>query len=288
MTQRINPQFDPRPVDELVAAALSEQDEDLAWDAVSALHWRGSHEVLHKSETLCQSECDQERKLGADILGQLGVPERAFPQESRRLLFSMLESESHSDVLQAIFVAFSHLGTPSVIPLAARCVGHPDSDVRHAVVLAISGHEDDLAVDLLIALSNDLDSHVRDWATFALGSQIETDTPKIRNALAARLDDSDDDTRGEAMIGLAKRKDQRVIPAIQKDLATCVSYMAIEAASYLGSPALLPALVELRELPNVPPDFLDGAISDCTPNQSLPERCRTEGLPERPSPTDDV
>lgn len=267
MTQRINPQYDPRLVDELVTAALTEPDEELAWDAVGALHWRGTYEVLQKAEALCQSEYAQERKLGADILGQLGVPDRTFPKDSCRLLFSMLEKEFDNDVLQSIFVAFSHLDAPGVIAIAPRYVDHPDADVRHAVVLAISAYEDELAVDLLIKLSNDLDSDVRDWATFGLGTQIKSDTPKIRNALAARLDDPDDDTRGEAMIGLAQRKDQRVIPAIQNDLATCVSEKAIEAASYFGSPALLPALMALRGLPNLSHDFLESAISDCTPNK---------------------
>lgn len=38
--------YDPRLVDDLVNAATIETDEDVAWDAVSALHLRGTREVL--------------------------------------------------------------------------------------------------------------------------------------------------------------------------------------------------------------------------------------------------
>jgi hypothetical protein len=41
----------------------------------------------------------------------------------------------------------------------------------------------------------------------ALNAQLNLDSPEIRAALIARLDDADDDTRGEAMIGMARRKD---------------------------------------------------------------------------------
>jgi HEAT repeat protein len=40
------PKDDPQSVNELISAALSEPDEDLAWDAISALHWCGSRAML--------------------------------------------------------------------------------------------------------------------------------------------------------------------------------------------------------------------------------------------------
>ena len=73
---------DPRTVEELVSLALSEQDENAAWDVVSILHLRGTHEVFDAARSLCQSCCDAEQTLGVNILGQLGVPDHSFPDES--------------------------------------------------------------------------------------------------------------------------------------------------------------------------------------------------------------
>jgi HEAT repeat protein len=266
MSERILPQHDTRSVDELIEAALTALDEEVAWDSTCALHWRGTAEVLGRAQLLCRSDCSEERRLGANILGQLGVPDRTFPSECAALLFTMLDSEIDADVLQAIFSAFGHLHESKVIAVAPQYAKHPDSDVRFAVVLALTGHEDEAAVDLLIALSDDSDSDVRDWATFGLGTQLKLDTPQIRNALTARLDDPDDDARGEAMIGLAYRRDRRAIPAIKKDLESCVTEKAVEAAAIFESPELLPALIALRGLPGISSTFLEGAISDCTPH----------------------
>jgi HEAT repeat protein len=177
----------------------------------------------------------------------------------------MLWSEQEPDVLQSVFVAFSHLHEPKAIPLATKYASHRSPDVRHAVVLALSGQDHPLAVDLLVQLTSDSDSDVRDWATFALGTQTELDTPQIREALAARLNDSDLDTRCEAMIGLAHRHDQRTIPAIGRELEKEeIGHLAIEAAAISASPALLPPLRVLREVWQCDtPSILHEAIAAC-------------------------
>jgi HEAT repeat protein len=67
---------DSRSVEELVRLALTEPDEDAAWEAVSVLHSKGSREVLAAAKRLCDSDSADERQLGANILGQLGMPGR--------------------------------------------------------------------------------------------------------------------------------------------------------------------------------------------------------------------
>jgi HEAT repeat protein len=63
----------------------------------------------------------------------------------------------------------------------------------------------------LIRLTNDDSSDVRDDAVFGLGSILDLDTAEIRDALRARLFDSDLDTRLEALVGLAERRDPTVL-----------------------------------------------------------------------------
>jgi hypothetical protein len=72
-----HPRDDARSVDELISVALSGPDEDHAWDAIWVLRWRVTLGVFERSSGLCWSFCPVERKLGADILGQLGIPDQA-------------------------------------------------------------------------------------------------------------------------------------------------------------------------------------------------------------------
>lgn len=256
---------DPRSVDELINAALGEP-EDTAWNAVSSLHWRGTREVLVRATELCGSECPQERKLGADILGQLGVPERTDPDQCVRILLAMLDREQDDLALRSIFIALSHQDRPEAIPAAARFASHPDPEVRYAVVLALNGQTEPAAIDLLIVLSRDPSAEVRDWATFGLGTILELDSPDIRTALADRLDDPDDDTRGEALVGLARRGDRRVVPVLVNEFhSDFVSYLALEAAELIGAPELHAPLVSIRDWFDDWPDLINRAIAACRP-----------------------
>ena len=239
---------DPRSVSELVSFILSGPEEETRWDAVAALQWRGSRDVLERAIGLCQSDCALERRTGADILGQLGLPDRTFPKACVHALLMVLEAEQDPEVLQSILVAFGHLREPEAIGPASRFRDHADPEVRFAVVHAMTGHEDSRAIAVLIELTRDPEAHVRDWATFGLGSQVQVDTPALREALVERLADEDGDTRGEAMVGLARRRDRRVIPALVEELASgSVGTYAVEAAALIGEPQLHALLVALKD-----------------------------------------
>ncbi len=214
MTDHRDPKSAPHAVQELVNVAIDEIDRNVAWEAVCALHWRGSRDVLEVAQDLCQQSCPKERKLGCDILGQIGVPERTFPEDCVVTLLETLGGEKEPSVLQSIFVALYHLGDERSISVATAFKNHPEEDVRHAVVLALTGHDNESALATLIELTNDPSPQVRDWATFGLGTQSAADSPAIRDALAARVNDVDADTRGEALVGLARRGDSRAVDAI--------------------------------------------------------------------------
>jgi HEAT repeat protein len=259
---------DPRSTEELIRLALTERDEDMAWESVTALHFRGTREVLEAAELLCDSDLPTERELGATLLGQLGVPERTFPDECFDCLEGMIQSEEDPDVLQAIAIAFGHLDDPRCIEILIPFKNHPSDIVRWGVVHGISGHDFPAAIETLIELSRDLDEEIRDWATFGLGTLIDTDSEEIREALWARVSDSYGDARAEAMMGLARRKDPRTVGLLLKELAEeDVDSMAIDAAEELGDPALLPALTLLKkrwpENRREEEEWLDKAIASC-------------------------
>jgi hypothetical protein len=156
------------------------------------------------------------RSVAAYVAGQLGAPVRTLPEESAALLERMAERESDPRVLAVIAEAFGHLGERWGLPWLLRLRRHADAGVRDGVATALAGRSEGTAVDALIELSADPDPAIRDWATFALGTLAEHDSSRLRDALVARLDDADPETRIEALHGLALREDTRAIePALE-------------------------------------------------------------------------
>jgi HEAT repeat protein len=262
---------DPRTTATLLRQALdAADDDDTNSDALTVLHFRATREVLDAVTPLCQSQDPRERSVAASVLGQLGVPERAYPEESHALLAAMLRRERDPGVLHDLGVACGHLLHPGAVPLLVELAGHAESQVRLGVVFGLLTREDGLSVATLIRLSADEQSEsVRDWATFGLGQQIDLDTPAIRDALAARLTDADGPTRGEAMVGLATRGDERVLPALIAALAMDEDEfgerydLVLQAADEFADPRLLPALRARHK--RTPDDLtLESAIERCS------------------------
>jgi HEAT repeat protein len=194
------------------------------WNQVVALHKRGDHATFRAAADLVESPDPATRTLAIDVLAQLGaepnvrLERRPFAAPAAKLLLDRLPTEDSAEVLTSIGMAFGHLRDPRCIPALRGLRDHPDPRVRYGVVFGLSGIDDDLAVQTLIELSGDRDPHVRDWATFGLGMQIDRDDPAVRDALVARLEDPDNDTRGEAIRGLATRGDTRAIPQLLHEL----------------------------------------------------------------------
>jgi HEAT repeats len=224
-------------VDELYALARSSQDEDAYWAVVSELHTRVNDHTFRIADVLCDSLAVGERCLGADVLGQLGAADGATPAESpfasaaARVLLRLLEEDDEPAVLSSAAIGLGHLRDERAIAPLATLASHASAEVRRAVVHGLMGHEDDRAVNAMLLLTDDSDPTVRDWATFALGVQIDRDTPEVREALAARLGDDDENTRNEAIRGLAVRGDAR---AIEPALAAEASPEIDEAIAYLA------------------------------------------------------
>jgi HEAT repeat protein len=230
---------DPRPTWDLINIALSESDEEKAWDAIGVLHFRANREVFDAAAKLCGSECPTERSLGASILGQIGVEQRLFLDQSLTVLLDSLSKERDVEAFQSICFALGHRGDQRAIAPVLELRQHPDANVRYAVVHALSCHADERAIQGLIELTLDTDPLVRDWATFGIGSLIEIDSPAIRTALFRRIHDEDDDVRGEALVGLARRGDPRVIEPLIHELDSHNSnHYVIEAASLIGATRL--------------------------------------------------
>jgi hypothetical protein len=112
----------------------------------------------------------------------------------------------------------------------------------------------------VIALTEDYDATNRDWATFILGHD-ERDTPAIRNALLARVDDPEERIRAEAIVGLARRDKMLALPFVRRALAAESAMVNIfEAAAIVADASLIDALREYAEA--APADWDGGTITD--------------------------
>ena len=78
--------------------------------------------------------------------------------------------------------------------------------------------DDPRAVQGLMALMQDTEENVRDWATFGLGVLGDADSSAIRDALCQRITDPNRDVREEAILALSKRKVLRAVPALIAEL----------------------------------------------------------------------
>ncbi len=248
--------------EELIASALyASNDEDRYWQLVYQLQDRGTAEIFSAACALTLSETASERVLGVRILSQGQSFTKTFRDEVE-LLLQLLESESDADVLAALGSALGHWQEPRAIHRLSELRAHPSANVRFGVVMGMVGHDDPVAIRTLIGLSEDVDTDVRDWATFGLGSQIDRDTDEIRSMLERRLDDSDADTRLEALVGLARRKDERALAPLLEELSQeKVASGALEAAEAFADPRLCDALVRLR---GAGVDAVSAAIRSCS------------------------
>jgi HEAT repeats len=133
---------------------------------------------------------------------------------------------------------------PAALRTVLSLVDHPEPAVRRAVAQVLprltTRPRPTGVVPALITLSDDLVAEVRDCACHALGTRLsDVDTPEVRDALIARLSDRNRDVRGEALIGLARRHDPRVLPVLRRCLAgDDVWLIEMMAAGAIGHPSL--------------------------------------------------
>jgi HEAT repeat protein len=225
-------------IDDLFAQTLAgDYDADASLEAVNALQNMGNREVFDRAALWCRSTDPLERARGADILAQLGRtaehPDTIYPDESFAAVSTMIQGETEPLPLSSAIHAAGHIGNPLALPLITKHRAHADPEVRLAVAFSLGQFPGDpSAAEALLTLTCDADDDVRDWATFGIGALGKLDSPEIRDALICRLKDSWDDVRQEAMVGLARLKDRRVIAELLSVLEQPeVPDLAIEAAS---------------------------------------------------------
>lgn len=245
-------------------------DSDLIWDPLIRLRESGTRSVLDRVLVWCQDPDRYRRAIGVLILAQFGKDGREYPDESVAMIRSMIPNEQDVEVMTSLIAAVHFRGLVDCLPWLFSLVGHPSEDVRWHLAWALpieKGKEvvvDRETIETLVRLACDLEPRVRDWATFSLG-MTEADSPEIRDVMLQRIIDSDFDTRSEAAIWLAKRKEPRgIIPLRDCLLSDRVGEFHVEAAWMYADPQLKDALVTLKRWWDVDSELLDRAIAACS------------------------
>jgi len=243
-----------------------------SWDSSLALvHYRGGEEEFRLGKTYLSSDDPLDRTVGADILGQLGWRDETFLDDSVSLLITALQDKVDS-VVYCACVALGHRSDPRAIAHVIELAKNPSTEIRNGVVFALLGHTSTEAIDTMLTLTRDDDLETRNWAMFGLGTQIDTDTPEIRAALFKGTSDEDNEIRGEALVGLANRKDHRALELLLSEWKNYddVSMLSVEAAELIASPRLYSTLIDLSATLDLEDDFffesqLQLAIEACKP-----------------------
>lgn len=230
---------DSRKSREIVEAYRNVILHDDYEESLALVHYRGGEEEFLLGVQYLQSDDFVDRIVGADILGQLGWGDQAYREESVDLLIPMLR-DTEASVAHAVCCALGHRHDLKSLPYIIALANSSEGLVRLGVAQALLGFESNDAIDTLISLSSDRDTDVRNWSMFGLATQIEADTIAIRNALFAGASDTDFEVRGEALVGLAARKDSRVVDLLIRewDSYSGVSILSLEAAEKIASPRL--------------------------------------------------
>jgi HEAT repeat protein len=271
-----NPHKDRRSVKTLFQVAISEFENQKAWNAIRSLQRRGTRDIFDSARKLCASSIAKEREVGVNVLAQIGARaggrKPVFLRQSVDLLIERLQDRSIY-VISAAAVGLGHRDDPRAIPYLIALKDHPNSIVRDGISFGLARHEHPLAIKALIKLSRDKDRDTRDYAVFGLGELINRNTKAIRDALFARLKEHDVEIRGQALIGLVKRKDPRVWKPLRKELRQRYNGdWCLVAAEEARNPKLYSLLMEMRRRWKLADDHwhtkqLNDAIAACEPKK---------------------
>lgn len=236
--------------DKLLSRLINNKSNKSRWDYISILRGRPSEELFLKCIELTKSINPKLREIGIDILAQLGGVSRPFLEKTLDLYFNLLETEKDPEVLMSLLYGISHNNenlSKNQIQKLCSFSGSNNEFIKEGLVSALGFVNDLDAITILIQFTTDKLSHIRDWATFYIG-QGERNTKNIREALWARISDKHQDTKLEAILGLAKRKDERIKEIIKRELIDGeYGTLLFEAIIETGDKEYLPLLQQNLE-----------------------------------------
>jgi hypothetical protein len=197
-------------------------------------------------------------------------------------LAALAEKEQHPAVLTQIGYALGKPYMRETLRPLVKLSRHPNADVRYAatgsIAAGISGRAPVYALTRLFELMGDSDPDVRNWATFAIGAQLDAeinDSEALRQALLDRVRDRHSETRAEAFRGLANHGDQRGIPLLKQWLdhqdkqGRAIWKWEVEAAGIYADPTFHSVLRSIAKWWKVDIECITWALKRCDPDPAV-------------------
>ena len=261
--------------EKLISRLINNKSDRSHWDNIHVLRKRPSQGLFLKCVELTQSKDQKIRRIGIDILAQFGLPQRLFLKQTLELYFDLLNIETEPKVLRSLLYAIGYNNNKLNKGQIEKLCTFSDNDnelVKEGLVFSLISIDNKKAIETLIKLTKDKLSHIRNWATFGIGTQIGRDDKNIREALWHRINDKHQETKLEAVVGLAKLKDSRIIEIIKRELmdgehGTLLFEAIIETGDKRFLPLLRKNLKSIKEDTNINPQWktdLETCIDELT------------------------
>jgi HEAT repeat protein len=238
--------------EKLISRLCSQKSDKSRWDNISVLRKRPSEELFIMCVELTKSKNPKTRTIGIDILAQMGNTPRPFLKQTLKLFFEILNLENDPEVLMSLLYGIGHTNHKLNKAQVEKLCTFSNNDniwVKKGLVYSLLGIDNPKAIETLIKFSNDKISHIRNWATFGIGTLIERDNKNIKKALWDRINDKHQETKLEAIVGLAKRKDSQINDIIKLELQKGeYGTLIFKAINEIGDKQFLPILKQNLKL----------------------------------------
>ena len=141
---------------------------------VQQLQARPTRDVFDIAASFVQDKKAKIRESGYLVLGQLGLRERPFKEESMSYILNGLEKEKKISVICAIAYAIGHLSPPiyshkTIVKYFSRFLDCDKESLRNAIAFGISGLSSSSELDELIKkLLNKASQDTKEWLDISI------------------------------------------------------------------------------------------------------------------------
>ncbi|MBC8756690.1 hypothetical protein H2O64_18600 [Kordia sp. YSTF-M3] len=230
-------------IETLFDKLFTDSSEETHWNYITELVQREPQICLHKAASLVSSNVLKEKIIGIKLFIKLYYS-KYDTERILKILFHLLKSEQENEIISLLISVMDIDNknlTDNQIDLLCTFKNH-NANIKFSLMNAFSELATEKTIDVYIELSNDKNIGIKQTAIYNLAEVIETDTDEIRKALWDKVLDTDQKTRSYAILGLAKRKDEKIKDFLIHKLESIdhSGTLILEAIETLNDKSLIP------------------------------------------------